>query len=61
MLKARMCDHDSVAAICNMHIAGEATKDDYAAALGCYKRMVDESRYVRFESRAVNSFITGPF
>ena len=61
MLRARMGDHDSVAAIRDMHIAGEASKDDYAAALGCYKRMVDTSRYVRFESRAVNSFIGKPF
>ena len=50
MLKARMGDHDSVAAIRDMHVAGEATKEDYAAVLGCYKQMVDESRYVRFES-----------
>ena len=57
MLKVRMGDHDSVAAIRDMHIAGEATKDDYAAALGCYKRMVDKSWYVHFESQAVNSFV----
>ena len=61
MLLARMGDHDSVAAIRDMHAAGEATKADYAAALGCYKRVIDTSRYVRYESRAVNCYVCVPF